>query len=77
MQCLIKILWDAESNSWYAETDDVPGMSLGSNSYDALLEKVRLIAPDMLEANRNYLGPITFTFTTEHTETIRDYMSAG
>ena len=75
MNCTVKLLWDNESNSWYTETDDIPGMTLGSNSFDALLEKVRLIAPDMLEANCNYLGPITFTFVAEHTETIREAMS--
>jgi len=75
MNCKVKLLWDNESNSWYTETDDIPGMTLDSNSFDALLEKVRLIAPDMLEANCNYLGPITFTFISEHTETIRDTMS--
>ena len=75
MKCTIKLLWDNESNSWYTETNDIPGMVLDSNSFDALLEKVRLIAPDMLELNCNYVGPITFTFITEHTETIRDTMS--
>ena len=75
MECTIKLSWDNESNSWFTETNDIPGMSLGSNSFDALLEKVRLIAPDMLEANCNYLGPITFNFITNHTETIRESMS--
>ena len=71
MECKIKIIWDDESNSWYSETDDVPGMELDSNSFDALLEKVQLIAPDMLEANCNYVGPIHFTFTTERRKSIR------
>ena len=71
MECKIKIIWDDESNSWYSETDDVPGMTLDSNSFDALLEKVQLIAPDMLEANCNYVGPIHFTFTTERRKSIR------
>lgn len=71
MNCIIKIFWSDESNKWYTETDDVPGMVLESNSFDALLEKVQLIAPDMLEANCNYTGPINFKFTTECTKSIR------
>jgi len=72
MDCKVKLIWSGESSKWYTETSDIPGMVLESNSFDALLEKVRLIAPDMLEVNCNYVGPIRFTFTTEHIETIRD-----
>ena len=75
MHCNIKMIWDNESSSWYAETDDVPGMALGSNSFDALVEKVQMIAPDMLEANCNYVGPVHFTFTTNYTRTIREALS--
>lgn len=72
MNCYVKLIWSDDSNKWYTETNDVPGMVLESNSFDALLEKVQLIAPDMLEANCDYIGPIHFTFTAEHTRTIRD-----
>ena len=71
MNCKIRLIWDDESDRWYTETDDVPGMALESGSIDALIEKVRLIAPDVLEANMNYLGPIHFTFMAERSETIR------
>ena len=72
MDCRIKVLWDAESDRWYTKTDDVPGMALDSGSFDALIEKVRMIAPDLLEANFGYLGPIRFSFTAERSETIRE-----
>jgi len=71
MDCIVKLIWSDDSNKWYTETDDIPGMVLESNSFDALMEKVQLIAPDMLEANCNYVGPVHFTFTTNHTKTIR------
>jgi hypothetical protein len=73
MECTIALLWSDESNKWYTETNDVPGMVLESNSFDALMEKVQLIAPDMLEANCNYTGPIKFIFTANHTKTIREF----
>ena len=72
MTCNIKLIWSDDSNKWYTETDDIPGMVLESNSFDALIEKVQLIAPDMLEANCAYVGPIHFTFTTNYTKTIRN-----
>ena len=71
MDCSVKIIWSEDSGKWYTDTEDIPGMVLESNSFDALLEKVQLIAPDMLEANCNYSGPIKFTFTTKHTKIIR------
>ena len=71
MNCKIMLHWDSESDRWYTKTDDVPGMSLESGSLDALIEKVRLIAPDMLEMNCQYVGPIHFTFVAEKEETIR------
>jgi len=72
MECKVKFLWDSESDRWYTKTDDVPGMALDSGSFDALIEKVRMVAPDMLEENFGYLGPISFTFTAERSETIRE-----
>ena len=71
MDCRDMLLWDEETDRWYTKTDDVPGMSLESGSLDALIEKVRLIAPDMLEINCQYLGPIHFTFVAERKEVIR------
>ena len=71
MNCSIKLIWDSESDRWYTETNDVPGLALDSGSFDALIEKVRLIAPDVLEMNCNYIGPIHFYFTAERSESIR------
>ena len=71
MDCKINVTWDCESDRWYTKTSDVPGMALDSGSFDALIEKVRMVAPDMLEANLGYKGPIRFLFTAERDETIR------
>lgn len=71
MDCKIFLYWDDESDRWYTKTDDVPGMALDSGSFDALIEKVRLITPDMLEANLGYQGPVRFSFIAERHETIR------
>lgn len=67
----INLGWDEESDRWYTDTNDVPGMALDSGSLDALIEKVRLIAPDMLELNLGYTGPIQFHFAAERVDTIR------
>lgn len=51
MELLIKLTWDAEACVWIAESDDVPGLVLESGSFDALIERVRFTAPELLELN--------------------------
>jgi len=68
MECIINFSWDAEARVWIAMSDDVPGLVLESGSYDALVERVRLAAPELLELNKNYTGPVTLFFTTEQFE---------
>ena len=42
--------WDAEARVWYAINDDIP-MALESDSYDVLVKRVKLAAPEILEMN--------------------------
>jgi len=68
MICKVKLVWDKESNSWHTETDDIPGLVLGSESFDNLVEKVCLAAPEMLELNLDYHGPVNIIFDVERIE---------
>jgi len=68
MICKVKLVWDKESNSWHTETDDIPGLVLGSESFDELIEKVCLAAPEMLELNLDYHGPVNIIFDAERIE---------
>ena len=49
----VKLTWDGEASMWVATSDDVPGLVLESNSYDALIEKVKVAIPELLELNNN------------------------
>jgi hypothetical protein len=62
MNCKIKLIWDDEANVWYTDSNDVPGLNLESESFDDLVEKVRNAAPEMLELNCNYIGPVHLIF---------------
>jgi len=68
MICKVKLVWDKESNSWHTETGDIPGLVLGSESFDELIEKVCLAAPEMLELNLDYHGPVNIIFDAERIE---------
>jgi len=46
----VDFAWDDEAGVWIAVCDEIP-LALESNSFDALLEKVRIVAPEILALN--------------------------
>ena len=45
-------------------------MVLTSGSFDALVERVRMAAPDMLDLNEGYKGPYTLIFEVVREDTM-------
>ena len=70
MECTVKLIWDSETDRWHTETEDVPGLVLEAASFDALVERVRMAAPEMLELNCGYIGPIKLSFEAERIENL-------
>ena len=68
MECIIKMIWDSESDRWHTESDDNLCLTLEAASFDALVERVRIAVPEMLELNCGYTGPIKLIFETERVE---------
>ena len=60
----VNIAWDDDASVWIAVSDDIP-LALESNSYDALLEKVKVAAPEILELNSNSALPANFLVKSE------------
>jgi len=52
MEYTITFSWDDEASVWIAESQDIPGLILESGSFDALVERVKIAVPDLLELNR-------------------------
>ena len=50
MKIEVKIHWDEEAEVWVAICDEL-GIALESGSYDALIEKLRVAVPEMIDAN--------------------------
>lgn len=46
----IQIMWDDEAQVWYAVNEEI-GLALESESYDTLLQRVQLAAPEMASEN--------------------------
>ena len=70
MKCTVKLVWDSETDRWYTETNDVPGLVLESSSFDNLVDQVRIAAPEMLELNCDYTGPVYLSFEAERVEKV-------
>ena len=45
----ILLNWDEEAQVWYCRSENIPGLILESGSLDALVERVRHAAPELLE----------------------------
>ena len=65
MNCIITCTFDNESQRWTAVSDDRYGLVLESNSLEALMERVKIAMPDMIEFTCSYTGPINLHFKAE------------
>lgn len=43
--------WDADALVWVATSDDVPGLATEAATLEALGDKLRLLVPELLDAN--------------------------
>lgn len=73
MNCNIEFLWDTEAGVWVATSEDVPGLALESESFDALLEKVRVAVPELLEINGKKAPYYDLSFASERQERVLAY----
>jgi predicted RNase H-like HicB family nuclease len=47
----ITAFWDDEADVWVAESDDVPGLVAEAASIEILVEKLKVLIPELLELN--------------------------
>jgi len=60
----IDIAFDDEAQRWYAINDAIP-LALEDDSLDALINRIKIAAPDVLEANNMPYNGITLLFKVE------------
>ena len=69
MNYIINVNWDEEAGVWYAVCDDIP-LALESNSFDALIVKVKIAAYETLEMNGQITDNTNLCFKITHWENI-------
>jgi len=60
----VSVTWDDDTHVWVAIADDIP-LALEGGSYDALIERVKVATPEILEMNSKPSSPISLRFTSD------------
>jgi predicted RNase H-like HicB family nuclease len=67
--------WDAEAGVWVATSEDVPGLATEAPTVEALTERLRILIPELLEANEILTGThpdaISFELVSHRQEMVR------
>ena len=58
MEYVVNFTWDNEACVWIATSDNIPGLTLESGSFDALVERIRFAVPELLELNKTDKSPL-------------------
>lgn len=67
----IKAEWDADAEVWVASSEDVPGLATGADTFESLIEKLKVVIPELLEENGLLAAGATdvpFEITAERSE---------
>ena len=70
----VKATWDEEAQVWVATSDDVPGLATEADTIEELLAKLRVMIPELLDANGVAPAPageVPFQLNTERSEVIK------
>jgi predicted RNase H-like HicB family nuclease len=51
MEVAVRATWDREASVWVAESDDVPGLVTEADDIEALVAKLKVLIPELLDAN--------------------------
>jgi predicted RNase H-like HicB family nuclease len=65
LEYTIIFFWDDEAAVWIAESEDLPGLILESDSFDNLVEKVKKAVPELLELSGTNHSQVKLHFKAE------------
>jgi predicted RNase H-like HicB family nuclease len=51
-EIVVNALWDDEARVWVAESEQVPGLAAEAETVEALLKKLDILIPELLELNK-------------------------
>jgi hypothetical protein len=48
---IVRAIWDDEAKVWVATSNDISGLATEADSMDALVKKLQVMIPELLDAN--------------------------
>ena len=54
---IVNAIWDHDAKVWVAESDDVPGLITEADTVEALIGKLDVLVPELLEENDGIDAP--------------------
>jgi predicted RNase H-like HicB family nuclease len=64
---LVHADWDPKAGVWVATSDDVPGLATEAATLKVLTQKLRILIPELLEANRLHSSDQQWTISVSDT----------
>jgi predicted RNase H-like HicB family nuclease len=64
MKYTVNLIWESSVNCWRTNAPEIPGLWLEADTFDALVHDVCRAAPEFIEHNCKYTGPIELVFET-------------
>ena len=55
----VTAFWDAEAAVWVATSEDVPGLATEADTVEALIDKLKIMIPELLECSGQAAWPMT------------------
>ena len=66
----VKLIW--EDGVWYSKAiNEEFGLTLESGSFDALVERVKIAVPEMVELSSGYRGEIQLVIEAERIDSLK------
>jgi predicted RNase H-like HicB family nuclease len=50
-ELMVYAMWDAEAGVWVATSEEVPGLATEADTVEKLIAKLKVMIPELLEAN--------------------------
>jgi predicted RNase H-like HicB family nuclease len=65
LEYTVILLWDDKASVWIAESQDLPGLILESESFDTPVERVKKAVPELLELSGTEHSQVKLHFKAE------------
>jgi predicted RNase H-like HicB family nuclease len=66
LEYTIILFWDDEASVWIAESQDLTGLILESDSFDMLVYRIKKAVPELLEVSGTDHTQVKLHFKAEH-----------